>query len=86
VAEAREVTDRMFRVAAECLAGQVSGDELAAGVLYPPIRDLRRVSTRIAEAVAREGRDSGVGRSLDDESLPRAVADAQWEPRYQPLA
>jgi len=85
VAEAREVSDQMFRGAAECLAEQVSDVELAAGALYPRVRDLRRVSTRIAFAVAREARDSGAGRPLDDAALARAIADAQWEPVYQPL-
>jgi malic enzyme len=85
VAEAREVTDRMFRCAAESLAGQVPDEDLAAGALYPRVRDLRRVSTRIAEAVAREARDSGVGRALTDDAIPHAVAEAQWEPVYRPF-
>ena len=85
VAEAREVTDRMFRCAAECLAEQVPDDDLAAGALYPRVRDLRRVSTRIALAVAREARDSGVGRALADDAIPHAVAEAQWEPVYRPF-
>jgi malic enzyme len=86
VAEAHEVTDRMFRSAAECLAGQVTGEELAAGALYPRVRDLRRVSGRIAMAVVREARESGVGRPLADEAIARAVADAQWHPEYRSIA
>jgi malic enzyme len=86
VAEAREVSDRMFRAAAECLAAQVSDGELAAGALYPRVRDLRGVSTSIAFAVAREARDGGLGRPLGDDDIRRAVADAQWEPRYGPFA
>jgi malate dehydrogenase (oxaloacetate-decarboxylating) len=85
VAEAREVTDRMFRAAAECLAGEVAADELRDGVLYPRVGDLRRVSTRIARAVAREAGDSGVGRRLEGDALDRAVAEAQWQPDYRPL-
>jgi malic enzyme len=83
VSEAREVTDRMFQCAAECLAQQVPADELASGALYPRVRDLRRVSTRIAEAVVREARDSDVGRLFTDEAIPRAVAEAQWTPAYR---
>jgi malate dehydrogenase (oxaloacetate-decarboxylating) len=86
VVEAREVSDRMFRAAAECLAAQVSDDELASGALYPRVRDLRQVSTRIAVAVAREARDGGEGRPLADDDIRHAVANAQWEPRYGPLA
>jgi malate dehydrogenase (oxaloacetate-decarboxylating) len=85
VSEAQEVNDGMFRVAAACLAAQVSDEDLAAGALYPRVRDLRRVSTRIAEAVAREARDSGVGRPLADDAIARAIKEAQWEPVYKPL-
>jgi malic enzyme len=43
------------------------------------------VSTRIAEAVAREARDSGVGRPFTDDAIPHVVAEAQWEPVYRPF-
>jgi malic enzyme len=49
------------------------------------VRDLRRVSTRIAEAVAREARDSGVGKPFADGAIPQAVAEAQWDPVYRPF-
>ena len=82
VAEAREVSDGMCRAAAECLAGLVEAGELATGSLYPPIRDLRWVAGRIAEAVVRAARDEGVGCKLEDAAIPDAVAAARWEPRY----
>jgi malic enzyme len=82
VAEAREVTDGMCLAAAECLAGLVNDADLAAGSLYPAIRDLRSVAGRIAESVVRAARDEGVGRKLDDTEIPQAVAAARWEPRY----
>jgi malate dehydrogenase (oxaloacetate-decarboxylating) len=82
VAEAREVTDGMCRAAAETLARQVTADDLEAGSVYPPIRDLREVSSRIAEAVAREARDSGVGRELADHAIGAAVAAMRWNPDY----
>src|SRR6185436_18643079 len=64
VAEAREVTDAMFAVAADRLAAEVRADDLAEGSLFPRIADLRRVTAAIAAAVAREARDSGLGRAL----------------------
>jgi malic enzyme len=85
VAEAREVSDGMCRVAAECLADQVSREDLDAGTLFPSIRDLRRVAARIAEAVVREARDTGLGRPLADEIIAETVAAAQWNPRYPVL-
>jgi malate dehydrogenase (oxaloacetate-decarboxylating) len=85
VAEAREVSNGMCRAAAECLAQQVSREDLNAGSLFPPIRDLQRVATAIAVAVVREARDSGLGRPLPDDAIRDAVASARWEPHYLPL-
>ena len=85
VAEAREVSDDMLRAAAERLAAHIAPQDLEAGALYPRVRELRRVSTRIAEAVVRAARDAALGRPLADDEIPTAVAAAQWEPRYQPF-
>jgi malate dehydrogenase (oxaloacetate-decarboxylating) len=85
VAEAREVTQGMFEAAADCLAGEVSDDDLASGALFPRIRELRRVTAKVAVAVVRAARDAGVGRSLEAAEIPAAVAAAMWEPRYVPL-
>jgi len=82
VAEAREVTDGMFAAAAAVLAGEVSPADVAEGVLFPPIGQLRRVTARVAEAVVREARDRGLGRALADAEIPGAVAAAMWVPEY----
>jgi malate dehydrogenase (oxaloacetate-decarboxylating) len=82
VGQVREVTAGMFRVAAEALAKEVSDAELGTGRLLPKVRDLRRVTARIAEAVLREARDADVGLPFPDHELPSAVAEAMWEPRY----
>ena len=86
VPEARQVSDAMFAAAARRLADEVSPEDLAAGSLFPRSRELRRVTARIAEAVVREARDSGIGRPLDDGQVATAVAEAIWEPRYLPMA
>jgi malate dehydrogenase (oxaloacetate-decarboxylating) len=86
VAEAREVSDGMCRAAAECLADQVSPADLEAGSLFPPVRDLRRVALRVAEAVVREARDAGLGRPLADHAIPAAVAATTWDPSYPQLS
>jgi malic enzyme len=85
VAEAREVTDRMFLAAAASLSGLVSDERLAAGALYPSQSMLREVSRHIAVAVAQEARDSGLGRPFhDDAEIEAAVDDAMWFPDYAP--
>src|SRR5207245_5630782 len=48
VAEAREITEGMFAAAAERLAAEVRDEDLAAGSVFPPIADLRRITARIA--------------------------------------
>ena len=85
VAEAREITDGMFTAAAVRLAELVAADDLAAGSLFPPIADLRPVTTEIAVAVAREAARAGVGGALDEDALPGAVRAAMWEPVYPVL-
>ncbi len=82
VSGAHEVSDQLFAAAAEALARCVSSSDLAAGGLFPEVRELRRVAAKVAEAVVRCARDTGQGRRLEDPDIPGAVAEAMWEPRY----
>ncbi|HJW22081.1 MAG TPA: NAD-dependent malic enzyme [Candidatus Limnocylindrales bacterium] len=84
VAEAREVTDQAFLVAAKQLASLVSPARRASGAVYPPIDDLRVAARTIAVALVREFRDSGYGRSLHDDQIEPAVDRAMWWPDYLP--
>lgn len=87
-AGALTLTDGDFTVAAECLAEQVSADRLAQGCAYPPIKDIRQVSLRIAAAVARsaisEGRcsQSVLDAKLSDQQLLQRCADMMYTPKY----
>ena len=85
VSRATEVTDAMFAVAAQRLADEVKESDLASGSLFPSQQEIRRVSYEIAQAVVVEARDSGVGRFIPDEEIPKVVADAMWEPAYLPM-
>ena len=84
VAEAREITDEMFLLAAETLAGMVSPERLAAGALYPAVAELREVSRQIAARVVCQSRDCGVGRLYRDDEVMDAVDSAIWSPAYLP--
>jgi malate dehydrogenase (oxaloacetate-decarboxylating) len=84
VAEAREITDEMFLLAARTLAGMVAPERLKAGVLYPAVSDLRQVSREIAAKVVCQSRDCGVGRLYHDDEVYEAVDSAMWEPAYLP--
>jgi malate dehydrogenase (oxaloacetate-decarboxylating) len=85
VGRARLVTDSMFLAAAEALAQYVTAEDLAAGSLYPRIRELRAVTARVAEAVVREARDACVGLPYENSEIAGAVSRFMWEPAYPEL-
>jgi malic enzyme len=80
---AREVADEMFLAAARTLAGMVSAERLAAGALYPPLSQLRKVSHAIALEVGRHAVDAGLATPEPDE-LEAAVDGLMWFPDYMP--
>jgi malic enzyme len=82
VARTREITDRMFLVAARELAETVSAERLGQGALYPSLTDLRSISRRIAIAVARCARDQGLARITSDEEIEAEVDGSVWDPEY----
>ncbi len=84
VAKASKVTDQMFTAASKALSGLVTPDQAERGYLLPETRDIRKVSFEVALAVAKEARDAGLGRLLDDEQLARVIRKAQWEPHFYP--
>ncbi len=84
VGQARAVTDRMFVAAAKALSAMVTPAEEAQGLLLPPMDNIRRVSLRVAKAVAIEARDSGLGRLLDDDAMEEVLSQAQWQPGFVP--
>jgi malate dehydrogenase (oxaloacetate-decarboxylating) len=84
VSQASKVTDRMFLAASRALSGMVTADMRAQGLLLPEARVIRQVAFRVAMAVAKEARDSGLGRMVSDEQLETIIRKAQWIPRYYP--
>ena len=75
--EARRVTDRMIRAAAERLASMAE-----PGQLFPPMNDIRTVSAHIALSVARVAIDEGVAAPRDETALRDRILDEIWEPKY----
>jgi malic enzyme len=81
-ANAFEVSDRMFLVAATTLAELVPEERIENGAIYPRLTQLREISRTIAIAVAREARDSGLAPKLSDAELEAAVDACIWTPEY----
>jgi malate dehydrogenase (oxaloacetate-decarboxylating)(NADP+) len=77
---ARLVTDRMFLAAARALAGLVGKDDLDRGSLYPPLKDIRRISLAIATGVAEEAWSAGVARRRRPSKLRATIKEFMYEP------
>jgi malate dehydrogenase (oxaloacetate-decarboxylating)(NADP+) len=52
--ESKQITNKMFLIAAQTLAGLVGPEDLAVRRVYPPLSKIREVSAKIAAAVAEE--------------------------------
>ncbi|MGB5474561.1 MAG: NAD-dependent malic enzyme [Gammaproteobacteria bacterium] len=79
---ARTISDAMFLAAARALAAMVSGQDLARGTVYPPLTDIRRVSTAIAMEVARAAWDAGLADAEQPQDLQQMIADLMFYPEY----
>jgi len=78
----------MIYVAAETLAKFVPPEQVAKGVLFPPLSQIRDVSHAIAVAVAQEAiRDGLATRSsaIKAKDLAGFVAKKMYFPEYVPL-
>ena len=79
---ARRITDEMFLAAARALADAVTAADLDQGSLYPPLAQVRDVSTLLAVAVAevafRQGH-AGIDRPTD---LLAHVRSCMYDPSY----
>jgi malate dehydrogenase (oxaloacetate-decarboxylating)(NADP+) len=80
VCRARRIPDEFFLAAARTLAGLVTTSDLGAGTLYPPLRDIRRISLAIAVSVARAAYDMKLARAKRPRNLKNAIARFMYEP------
>ena len=80
---ARLVSDEMFFAAASELAGQVVREDLERGLIYPPLRRIREVSTHIAAAVADVAYRSGLAGKPRPADVLADIEEQMYEPVYQ---
>ncbi|MBM3278316.1 MAG: NAD-dependent malic enzyme [Candidatus Handelsmanbacteria bacterium] len=81
--EASAVTDEMFFAAAQALAGEVGEEDLRAGRIYPPLASIRRVSARIALAVAEVAYACGLAGRPRPADLGAHIRSLMYEPEYR---
>jgi malic enzyme len=84
LAEASEVPESFFMVAAQTLAQCITPERLEEHALYPDTGLLREISAKIAANVIREARRLNIGRLIPGEQVERYVHDNMWYPDYAP--
>jgi malate dehydrogenase (oxaloacetate-decarboxylating) len=87
LADVSEITDAMVLEAAYALADYTEEKHGAAGLLYPPVSELREVSMRVAARVIRRAFADGVARStkVSPDSAEAYVRAKAWQAKYLPF-
>jgi malate dehydrogenase (oxaloacetate-decarboxylating) len=78
------ITSGMFMAASRAISEMISPGQLESGQVLPDISEVRKVSTRVALAVAGVARDAGLGIKAEDEKLLTMITNAMWNPSYLP--
>jgi malate dehydrogenase (oxaloacetate-decarboxylating)(NADP+) len=80
--EATRVTEEMFIVASGALAGQVTDENLAMGLIYPPQSRILDASLLVAERIAACIFDSGLARAPRPPDVAALIRDRVYRPVY----
>ena len=80
--EASRVTEEMFIVAAEAVAGQVTEENLAVGLIYPPQNRILEVSLHAAERIATYIFDQGLARVSRPADVGALIRSRVYRPVY----
>jgi malate dehydrogenase (oxaloacetate-decarboxylating)(NADP+) len=83
--EATRVTDEMFIVAARAVAEQVTEENLANGLIYPPISNILDASLHVAERVAAHIFDKGLARVARPKDIGAFIRACAYRPVYPDL-
>ena len=77
---ARRIPDEFFLAAARTLAALVKPRDLEQGSIYPPLREIRKISLAIAVSVAETAYAMNLARAKRPRNLKSAVAGFMYEP------
>ena len=80
--QASRISEDMFMAAAETLAQQVDEGLLKTATLYPPLRDIRKVSLAIAESVAEVAYKQGLAKMERPADLRGTIERSMYDPKY----
>ena len=77
---ARTLPDALFLAAARALAGMVTKADLDQGSLYPPLKDIRKISLAIAVSVAGNAYKMRLARARRPKDLRRSIEAFMYQP------
>jgi malate dehydrogenase (oxaloacetate-decarboxylating)(NADP+) len=80
--EAARVTEEMFIVAARAVAEQVTEENLAAGLIYPPQSRILEASLHVAERLAAYIFDKGLARASRPADIGSLIRSRAYRPVY----
>lgn len=79
---ASRVTEEMFLAAAKTLAGMVTEEDLRSGMLYPPLKEIRNVSAKIAAAVMKIAAAQGISGIPLPADADAFISKRMYDPAY----
>jgi malate dehydrogenase (oxaloacetate-decarboxylating)(NADP+) len=77
---ARTLPDELFLAAARTLADLVQQNDLDAGALYPPLREIRKISLAIAVSVATKAYTLKLARRTRPKHVRRHIQSLMYQP------
>jgi len=80
------ITDEMFAAAASTLSQLVEEEDLAQGLIYPPLTKIRPVSLQIAIAVAKVAYEQGIAQIPRPADLESHIRSLMYDPDYSDYA
>jgi malate dehydrogenase (oxaloacetate-decarboxylating)(NADP+) len=80
--ETTRVTEEMFIVAAQAVAEQVTKENLATGLIYPPHSHILEVSLHVAERIATHIYDKGLARVPTPKDVKELIRARAYRPVY----
>ena len=87
LAQATEITDGMVMSASQGLSDYTAERHLSAGLVYPPVGELREVAAHVAARVIGQAFHDGVARSakVAPENALAYVHSKMWQAKYLPI-
>lgn len=82
---ATRVTDKMFMAASRALGAEAPALTDPNGALLPALEDARKISFKIAQAVAHVAVDEGLAPNLSPADIDARIQAKFWTPAYRPV-